>query len=212
LRGEPQHYVSSKVMCWVALDRGAQLADIRDERELGQRWRGVAEEIKHDVLDQGLDDRGVFTQHYGTAALDASALLIPLVRFLPASDHRVRKTVLAIQDELVEGGLVLRHRPDTPEAAVEGEAFAVCSFWLVAALDEIGEKDDSRKLCERLLSYASDLGLYAEHLDPATGRHLGNFPHAFTHLALVNALMHVIAAEGAPGLPVAAATPVRAGA
>jgi GH15 family glucan-1,4-alpha-glucosidase len=124
----------------------------------------------------------------------------------------VRKTVMAIQDELVEGGLVLRHRPDSPDFAVEGEAFAVCSFWLVAALDEIGEKDDSRKLCERLLSYASDLGLYAEHLDPATGRHLGNFPHAFTHLALVNALMHVIAAEGAPGLPVAAATPVRAGA
>jgi GH15 family glucan-1,4-alpha-glucosidase len=164
------------------------------------------------VLENGLDERGVFTQHYGTRALDASALLIPLVRFLPPSDHRVRKTVLAVQDELVEGGLVLRHRPDDPDFAVEGEAFAVCSFWLVAALDEIGEKDGARELCERLLAYASTLGLYAEHLDPDTGRHLGNFPHAFTHLALVNALFHVIDSEGGPGLPISAATQVRAGA
>jgi len=124
----------------------------------------------------------------------------------------VRKTVLAIQNELVEGGLVLRHRPDDPEFAVEGEAFAVCSFWLVAALDEIGEKDAARELCERLLAYASPLGLYAEHLDPDTGRHLGNFPHAFTHLSMVNALFHVIASEGGPGLPISAATQVRAGA
>jgi GH15 family glucan-1,4-alpha-glucosidase len=212
LRGEPQHYVSSKVMCWVALERGAQLAEVRDELELAERWRGVTQEIRDDVLENGLDERGVFTQHYGTTTLDASALLIPLVRFLPASDHRVRKTVLAIQKELVEGGLVLRHRPDDPEFAVEGEAFAVCSFWLVAALDEIGEKDAARELCERLLAYASGMGLYAEHLDPDTGRHLGNFPHAFTHLALVNALFHVIESEGGPGLPISAATQVRAGA
>jgi GH15 family glucan-1,4-alpha-glucosidase len=212
LRGEPQHYVSSKVMCWVAADRGAQLADLRDEPELAARWRSVAKEIRDDVLEHGLDERGVFTQHYGTSALDASTLLIPLQGFLPPTDHRVRKTVLAIQEELVEGGLVLRHRPDDPDFAVEGEAFTVCSFWLVSALDEIGEKDAARELCERMLAYASPLGLYAEHLDPDTGRHLGNFPHAFTHLSLVNALMHVIDSEGLPGLPVAAATRVRAGA
>jgi GH15 family glucan-1,4-alpha-glucosidase len=212
LRGEPQHYVSSKVMCWVALDRGAQLADLRDEPELADKWRAIAQEIRHDVLENGVDERGVFTQRYGSSELDASALLIPLVKFLPPSDHRVRKTVLAIQEELVEGGLVLRHRPDDPNFAVGGEAFAVCSFWLVAALDEIGERDASRELCERMLAYASPLGLYAEHLDPNTGRHLGNFPHAFTHLALVNALFHVIGSEGGPGLPVSAATQVRAGA
>jgi GH15 family glucan-1,4-alpha-glucosidase len=212
IREEPRHYVSSKVMCWVALDRGAQLADLRDEHDLADAWRAIAKEIREDVLEKGLDERGVFTQHYGTTALDASALLIPLVGFLPPTDHRVRKTVMAIQEELGEGGLVLRHRPDDPDFAVEGEAFAVCSFWLVAALEEIGEKDAARKLCERLLAYASPLGLYAEHLDPNTGRHLGNFPHAFTHLALVNALFHVIGSEGGPGLPVAAATQVRAGA
>ena len=212
LRGDPRHYVSSKVMCWVALDRGAQLADLRDESELGDRWRALAHDIRDDVIENGVDERGVFTQHYGSTELDASALLIPLVGFLPPTDHRVRKTVLAIQEELGEGGLVLRHRPDDPNFSVEGEAFAVCSFWLVAALDEIGEKDASRELCERLLAYASPLGLYAEHLDPNTGRHLGNFPHAFTHLALVNALFHVIGSEGGPGLPVSAATQVRAGA
>jgi alpha,alpha-trehalase len=204
--------VSSKVMCWVALDRGVQLAELRDEMDLAGRWRDVALAIRDDVLEHGLDERNVFTQYYGTNTLDASALLIPLVRFLPPTDHRVRKTVLAIQDELVEGGLVLRHRPEDPGFAVEGEAFAVCSFWLVAALDEIGEKDAARELCERLLAYASPLGLYAEHLDPDTGRHLGNFPHAFTHLSMVNALFHVIASEGGPGLPISAATQVRAGA
>jgi GH15 family glucan-1,4-alpha-glucosidase len=125
----------------------------------------------------------------------------------------VRKTVMAIQNELVEGGLVLRHRPpDEEEFQIEGEAFTVCSFWLVTALDMIGEKDAARELCERMLAYASPLGLYAEHLDPDTGRHLGNFPHAFTHLSLVNALTHVIESEGLPGLPVSAATRVRAGA
>jgi alpha,alpha-trehalase len=213
LRGEPQHYVSSKVMCWVAADRGAELAELRDEKELAARWRAVAKEIRDDVLENGLDERGVFTQHYGTSALDASALLIPLQEFLPPTDHRVRKTVMAIQNELVEGGLVLRHRPpDEEDFQIEGEAFTVCSFWLVTALDLIGEKDAARELCERMLAYASPLGLYAEHLDPDTGRHLGNFPHAFTHLSLVNALTHVIESEGLPGLPVSAATRVRAGA
>jgi GH15 family glucan-1,4-alpha-glucosidase len=195
-RGEPRHYVSSKVMCWVAVDRGARLAELRDEPDLAERWDKVAAEIREDVCTNGISERGVFRQHYDTDALDASLLLMPLVRFLPSDDERVRKTVEAISEELVEDGLVLRMRPDDKDFAVEGETFTVCSFWLVSALAEIGEVERAREMCERLLALASPLGLYAEHLDPDSGRHLGNFPHAFTHLALVNAALHVIAAEG----------------
>ena len=197
VRGKPRHYVSSKVMCWVAVDRGARLAELRDEDELAAEWDRIAEEIREDVCTHGVSDRGVFRQHYETDALDASLLLMPLVRFLPSDDERVRATVDAIGDELVEDGLVLRMRPEH-DFAVEGETFTVCSFWLVSALCEIGEVRRAREMCERLLALASPLGLYAEHLDPDSGRHLGNFPHAFTHLALVNAALHVIAAEGEP--------------
>ena len=137
------------------------------------------------------------SQHYDSDNLDASCLLIPLVRFLPHDDPRVRATVLAIADELTENGLVLRYRTDEVDDGVGGEegTFLICSFWLVSALLEIGERRRGRQLCERLLSHSSPLDLYAEELDAATGRHLGNFPQAFTHLALINAVMHVIRDE-----------------
>jgi GH15 family glucan-1,4-alpha-glucosidase len=197
VRGEPKHFTSSKVLCWVAADRGARLARRRGDTELERRWAGAAEEIKDDVLAHGVDARGVFCQHYETTALDASNLLVPLVRFLPPGDPRVRATVLAIADELTEGDLVLRYRVEETDDGLAGEegAFTICSFWLVSALAEIGERDRARTLCEKLLSYAGPLQLYAEELDPHTGRHLGNFPQAFSHLALVNAVMHVIRAE-----------------
>jgi alpha,alpha-trehalase len=195
LRGDPQHYTSSKVMCWVACDRGARLAELRDELDLAKRWQATAEEIREDVLANALDDRGVFTMHYGTTELDASVLLLPLQRFLPPDDYRIRNTVFAIADELVENGIVLRHQPRSGQPLHEsagGEAFIACSFWLVSAFAEIAEHDRARALCERMLGHASRLGLYAEHLDPYSGRHLGNFPNAFTHLALINAVLHVI--------------------
>ena len=139
----------------------------------------------------------MFTQHYDTEALDASVLLTVLTRFLPPDDERVVRTVLAIADELTEDGLVLRYRTDETDDGLEGEegSFAICSFWLVSALVEIGETRRARDLCDKLLSYASPLGLYAEEIDPRSGRHLGNFPQAFTHLALINAVMHVIRAD-----------------
>jgi alpha,alpha-trehalase len=195
LRGDPQHYTSSKVMCWTACDRGARLAELREELDLARRWQEVADEIREDVLANALDERGVFTMHYDTSELDASVLLLPLVRFLPPDDYRVRNTVFAIADELMENGIVLRHHPLDGRAvgdAAGGEAFIACSFWLVSAFAEIGEPDRARALCERMLSHASPLGLYAEHLDPYSGRHLGNFPNAFTHLALINAVLHII--------------------
>ncbi len=197
LRGPPRHFLSSKLMCWVACDRGVRLARLHDEPDYAERWQKAADEIRADILAHGLDERGVFVQHYGTTALDASLLLMPLVRFLPADDERLRRTVLAVADELSVDELVLRYRTDQTDDGLAGEegTFTICSFWLVSALVEIGELARARQLCEKLLSYASPLGLYAEELDPRTGRHLGNFPQAFTHLALINAVMHVIRAE-----------------
>ncbi len=197
VRGEPKHFTSSKIFCWVAADRGARLARVRGDRERARRWQAAADEIHADVLANALDERGVFTAHYGATALDASALLIPLLGFLPADDKRVRETVLAIADELSEDDLVLRYRAAETDDGFDSEegTFTICSFWLVSALVMIGELDRARALCEKLLSYASPLQLYAEELDPHTGRHLGNFPQAFTHLALINAVMQVIRAE-----------------
>ena len=194
VRGEPKHFTSSKLMCWVACDRGARLAEIREDIEYASRWQSAADEIHRDICENAVDDRGVFCQHYETDALDASILLMPLVRFLDPKDERIKKTVLAIADELTEDGLVLRYRVTETDDGLSGEegTFAICSFWLVAALCEIGELKRARQLCEKMLSYASPLGLYAEEIDPRSGRHMGNFPQAFTHLALINAVMHVI--------------------
>ncbi|MFA4083543.1 glycoside hydrolase family 15 protein [Mycobacteroides salmoniphilum] len=197
VRGEPQHFTSSKIMCWVAMDRGAKLAELHGEKSYAQQWRGIADEIKDDILEHGVDERGVLVQRYGSTALDASLLLAVLNRFLPPDDPRIRATVLAIADELTNDGLVLRYRVEETDDGLSGEegTFTICSFWLVSALVEIGEVRRARHLCERLLSFASPLQLYAEEIDPRTGRHLGNFPQAFTHLALINAVVHVIRAE-----------------
>jgi GH15 family glucan-1,4-alpha-glucosidase len=196
-RGEPRHYVSSKLMCWVAMDRGARLAERRGEAELAEGWQALADEMRDDILEHGVDTRGVFRQHYETDELDASSLLVPLVRFLPPEDERVRATVMAIREELTEGGLVLRYRTAATDDGLSGEegTFLICSFWLVSALSEIGEHREAEHLCERLLSYSSPLELYAEELEASSGRHLGNYPQAFTHLALINAVTHVIDAQ-----------------
>jgi alpha,alpha-trehalase len=202
VRGEPQHFVSSKLMCWVALDRGARLARMYDEDEYAEKWQAIADQIHADICAKGVDERGVFVQRYGSTALDASLLLMPLLRFLPAHDPRIQATVRAIADELTVEGLVLRYRTEETDDGLSGEegTFTICSFWLVSALVEIGEVESARKLCERLLSYASPLELYSEEIDTYSGRHLGNFPQAFTHLALINAVMHVIRAEQTHGV------------
>ncbi|HYU86292.1 MAG TPA: glycoside hydrolase family 15 protein [Kribbellaceae bacterium] len=201
VRSGPQHFTSSKVACWIAADAGARIAAGRGEAKLAAEWQAAAEEIRADVLANALDDRGVFVQHYGTKALDASVLLIPVLGFLPGTDERVRSTVLAIADELTEDDLVLRYRVEHTEDGLAGDegTFTICSFWLVSALVAIGELDRARSLCEKLLSQASSLELYAEEIDATSGRHLGNFPQAFTHLALINAVLAVIRAERAHG-------------
>ena len=196
-RGKPQHYVSSKLMCWVALDRAAKLAGIRGAPDLQAAWGGVAEEIRADILEHGVSERGVLRQHYETDALDASTLLAAVFGFLPHDDPRMRATVDAIADELTQDGFVLRYRTDETDDGLSGKegTFLICSFWLVSALSIIGEEQRAQDLMERLLRIASPLGLFAEEFDVDTGRHLGNFPQAFSHLALIEAAGRIIAAE-----------------
>jgi alpha,alpha-trehalase len=196
-RGAPQHYVSSKLMCWVALDRAAQLAEIRGDPSSNETWRATADEIRADILEHGVDDRGVLRQHYETDSLDASALLAAIFDFLPGGDERLRATVNAIAEELTEDGFVLRYRTGETDDGLSGKegTFLICSFWLVSGLAIVGALQRARDLMERLLRIASPLGLYAEEFDAATGRHLGNFPQAFSHLALMEAAARIIVPE-----------------
>jgi alpha,alpha-trehalase len=196
-RGAPQHYVSSKLMCWVALDRAAQLAEIRGDPESKEKWQATADEIRADIFEHGVDDRGVLRQHYETDSLDASALLAAIFGFLPGDDERLRATVNAIADELTEDGFVLRYRTGETDDGLSGKegTFLICSFWLVSGLAIVGDLQRARDLMERLLRISSPLGLYAEEFDAATGRHLGNFPQAFSHLALMDAAARIIVPE-----------------
>src|SRR5262245_22251453 len=196
-RGKPQHYVSSKLMCWVALDRAAKLAEIRGVADLRESWRATADEIRADILAHGVSARGVLRQHYGTDSLDASTLLAPLFGFFHGADEVAHNTALAIADGLTENGYVLRYRTDETDDGMTGKegSFLICSFWLVSALAIVGERNRARDLMERLLRAASPLGLYAEEYDVGTGYHLGNFPQAFSHLALIEAAGRIIAGE-----------------
>ncbi|NUR72635.1 MAG: glycoside hydrolase family 15 protein [Hamadaea sp.] len=196
-RGAPQHYVSSKLMGWVALDRAAKLAEIRGDLDLAGTWRTTAEEIRADILAHGVSERGVLRQHYDTDALDASTLLAATFGFLPSTDERLRNTVEAIADDLTENGFVLRYRTEETDDGMSGKegTFLICSFWLVSGLAAIGELQRARDLMEKLLKVASPLGLYAEEFDTETGRHLGNFPQAFSHLALIEAAGRIILNE-----------------
>jgi alpha,alpha-trehalase len=196
-RGKPRHYVSSKLMCWVAMDRAAKLATIAGEAKLEASAQATADRIKDDILAHGLRKDGALRQHYETDALDASTLLAPIFGFLPAEDPRMHASVMAIADELTENGYVLRYRTDETEDGMSGKegSFLICSFWLVSGLSIVGEEQRARDLMERLLRVASPLGLYAEEYDPDTARMLGNFPQAFSHLALIEAAGRIILAE-----------------
>jgi GH15 family glucan-1,4-alpha-glucosidase len=196
-RGAPQHYVSSKLMCWVALDRASQLANIRGDNARAGEWRAVADEIRADILEHGVRDDGVLRQHYATDALDASVLLAAIFEFLPPDDKRLRATVNAIATDLTENGFVLRYHTDETDDGLSGKegTFLICSFWLVSALATIGELQQATDLMEKLLRIASPLGLYAEEFDADTARHLGNFPQAFSHLALIEAAAQIIVPE-----------------
>ncbi len=195
-RGEPQHYVSSKLMCWVALDRAARLAAIRGDSKLEAEWAATAAEIHADILKHGVRD-GVMRQHYDTDALDASTLLAAIFGFLKDDDEILRDSVLAIADQLTEHGFVLRYVTDETDDGLSGKegTFLICSFWLVSALAVIGESQRARDMMQRLLRISSPLLLYAEEYETVSGSHLGNFPQAFSHLALIEAAGRLILAE-----------------
>ena len=195
-RGEPKQYVSSKLMGWVAMDRAAQLAGLAGEPKLETQWRATAEEIRADILEHGVRD-GILRQHYETDALDASTLLAAMFGFLPGTDERLHKSVLAIADDLTEDGFVLRYKTGETDDGMSGKegSFLICSFWLVSGLAIVGEQQRAHDLMEKLLRIASPLGLYAEEYDTSTARFLGNVPQAFSHLALIEAAGRLILDE-----------------
>jgi GH15 family glucan-1,4-alpha-glucosidase len=204
IRGPRRHFTHSKVMAWVGMDRAIRTVEEHGLDGPLDRWRRVRSEIHEDVCRQGFDaERNAFVQHYGGSELDASLLMIPLVGFLPPRDPRVAGTVEAVQRELSEDGLLLRYRTDGAEAVdglPPGEgAFLPCSFWLVAALRLLGRTDEARRLFERLLSLRNDVGLISEAYDTRANRLVGNFPQAFTHVALLRAARYLdrVEADGA---------------
>lgn len=193
IRGPAQHFTQSKVMAWVAFDRAVKLVEEHDcpaKDEHVDRWRALRDEIHEQVCERGYSEkRQSFVQHYDTEELDASILMMPITGFLPPSDERVRNTVRAVQRELVVDGFVLRYRPE--KSGVDGlpgteGVFLLCTFWLVDSLCLIGEHQEAVELFERLLALRNDVGLYAEEYDAHAKRHLGNFPQAFSHVALIN--------------------------
>jgi GH15 family glucan-1,4-alpha-glucosidase len=195
IRGPRRHFVHSKVMAWVAFDRAVRSVEEQGLDGPVERWRAIRDEIRSEVCEHGFNaDLGSFTQSYESTELDASLLMLPLVGFLPCSDERVRGTIEAVERELLQDGFVLRYRTQTQgvDGLPQGEGvFLPCSFWLVDCYELLGRHEDAHRLFDRLLGLANDLGLLAEEYDPAAGRLLGNFPQAFTHLALVNSAFNI---------------------
>jgi alpha,alpha-trehalase len=199
VRGDPQHFLYSKVMCWVALDRGIRMADRIGATARVDDWKQIRDDVWETVVREGWSDTaGAFTQYFGSDALDASNLMMPIVGFLPADDPRMLATIDAIEERLTDRrGLVYRYRT---EAGVDGLAgdegtFLLCTFWLAEALALAGQVDRARAVFERAAAYVSDVGLLAEEVDPNTGELLGNFPQAFSHIGLVNAAWAIAQAE-----------------
>ena len=199
MRGEPQHHLSSKVFCWVALDRAVKLAPRLGGYAKPDEWASERDRIRAAILERGWSEkRQAYAQAFDSDQLDAAALLMPIVGFLPATDPRMRSTIDAIAEDLTEGGLVLRYRNEEGLNAdgLVGEegTFVLCSFWLVSCLAQAGELDRARALFDQLVGYANDLGLLAEEVETSNGELLGNFPQAFSHIGLIVAASHLDAA------------------
>ncbi len=196
MRGEPRHHLSSKVLCWAGLDRAVDLAPRLGDHARVDHWATARERVREAILERGWSEpRQAFTQSFDSDELDAAALLMPLVGFLPATEPRMRATIEAIARDLTEDGLVLRYRTEkgsNADGLSGGEGtFVICSFWLVSCLAQAGEIDRAEALFNRLAGYANDLGLLAEEVDPTSGELLGNFPQAFSHIGLITAAWEI---------------------
>ena len=199
IRGEPQHFLYSKLMCWVALDRAVKLARQIRAADRAPEWEVAARDIREAILKHGWNEEvGAFTQHFDSADLDAAALMLPIVGFLPASDPRVLSTLDAVEEHLSDSrGLLLRYRTDTGIDGLDGEegSFLLCTFWLAQVSALAGRTEHAREVFERATSYANDVGLLSEEVDSSSGELLGNFPQAFSHIGLVNAAWTIHQAE-----------------
>ena len=196
IRGEPRHFLYSKLMCWVALDRAITLADRLDAADRVDRWRRARDQIADVILANGWSETaGAFTQSFGSDDLDASNLMMAIVGFLPANDPRMRATIDATAERLTdERGLVYRYRAHDGLEGREG-TFLLCTFWLAEAQALAGELDEAKETFRRAVSFVNDVGLLSEEVDPETGELLGNFPQAFSHIGLVNAAWAISEAE-----------------
>ena len=198
IRGPRQHYTHSKALCWVAFDHAARHEAEEGEPDRAERYRAIADEIHAEVCDKGFDhERGTFVQHYGSDRLDASLLLLPIYGFLPADDPRMAGTVEAIEEELIADGFVHRYQTGDGLDGLDGEegTFVICTYWLARIYAKQGRTDEARALFEKLLLIRNDLGLLAEEYDPKSGRQLGNFPQAFSHVGLINTAAEIVDAE-----------------
>jgi GH15 family glucan-1,4-alpha-glucosidase len=202
VRGEPRDFLYSKLMCWVALDRGMALADRLDASDRAEEWKKTRDQIRDAILTKGWSDRAnAFTQSFGSDQLDASNLMLPLVGFLPADDPRVLATIKATEEHLTDDrGLVYRYRAADGLEGGEG-TFLLCTFWLAQALAQAGEPVRARTVFERALAFVNDVGLLAEEVDVVSGELLGNFPQAFSHIGLINAAWAISEIERQQGSP-----------
>ena len=196
MRGEPRHHLSSKVLCWTALDRAVKLAPQLGDYAKVPEWEAARDEIRRAVVERGWSEkRQAFAQSFDSDELDAAVLLMPMLGFLPATDERMRSTIEAIARDLTEDGLVLRYRTDeglNDDGLTGAEGtFVICSFWLVSCLAKAGELERAEELFDRLRGYSNDLGLLAEEIDTASGEQLGNFPQAFSHIGLISAAWEI---------------------
>jgi GH15 family glucan-1,4-alpha-glucosidase len=196
MRGAPRHHLSSKVLCWTALDRAVELAPQLGMHAKVADWERARDEIRAAILERGWSEaRQAYAQSFDSDELDAAQLLMPILGFLPADDPRMRSTIEAIARDLTEDGLVLRYRNEEGlnEDGLTGEegTFVICSFWLVSCLAKAGELERAEALFDQLAGYANDLGLLAEEIDTRNGEQLGNFPQAFSHIGLVTAAAEI---------------------